>query len=318
MQARIPFSLTEAAVAWISARANSLSASTERAYRGEVDRLAQFYAVKYGGLSLEGFTKEIWEDYLVELRGARQHVVTCREKPLSASSVSQAIRITTAFLRWARDEELLQWAPKAVRGTSMQVTLTSKLRSPLVDLSADVELMHPALEVILTNRPANDATLDELRAQLAVGLAYWAGLRSSEIAALRVGHLINKRRYLELRQPSPKSIIVVSGSAAETWQRYRAAREAAGERITKSSPVIASLGSKNPISSWSVWALIAQHVKNKTGLKRNHSPQSLRRSRVVAMGSEVATEINDLAKYARRSSVDFVPSFGGAQVTANG
>ncbi len=253
----------------------------------------------------------------MELRGPRQHVVTCREKPLSASSVSQAIRITTAFLRWARDEELLQWAPKAVRGTSMQVTSPSNLRSPLVDLSADVEPMHPALESILTKRPPNDATLDELRAHLAVGLAYWAGLRSSEIAALRVVHLINRGRALELCQLSPNTSIVVSGSVAETWEQYRARREAAGERITKRSPVIAALGSNTPISSWSVWALIAQHVKNITGLKRHHSPQSLRRSRVVAMGSEVAAEINDLAIYARRSCVDFVPSIGGAPVNIN-
>lgn len=308
MQEINAFSLTEAAVVWISARENRLSASTERAYRGEIDRLAQFYAVKYGDLDLDGFTQDVWEDYLDELRGTRQHVVTCRKEPLSPSSLSQAIRITTAFLRWARDEELLRWAPKAVRGTSSQGALSSKPRSPLVDLSAHVEPLHPAVEGLLSNRPADGATLEELRAQLAAGLAYWAGLRSSEIAALRWGHLANEGGVLELRHPRLNSLFAVHGNVAATWQRYCTAREKTGELLTKRSPVIAALGSNDPISAWSVWALIAKHVQNVTGIKRHHSAQSLRRSRVVAMGSKFGAEINELAKYARRSSVDFVPS----------
>lgn len=308
MQEVDAFSFTDAAVMWINTRENRLSASTERAYRGEIDRLAQFYAVKYGGLNLEGFTLEIWEDYLDELRGHRQHVVTCREDPLLPSSVSQAIRITTAFLRWARDEDLLRWSPKAARSSSSHAASPSRRRSPLLDLSAHEEPMHPALEGLLSSCPADDATLEELRAQLAVGLAYWAGFRSSEIAALRGVHIANVRGGLELRHPRLDSSIAVQGNVAATWQRYSAAREKAGALLTKRSPVIAALGSNDPISAWGVWALIAQHVQIVTGIRRHHSAQSLRRSRVEAMGSKFAAEINELAKYAQRSRLDFVPS----------
>lgn len=310
MQEINAFSFTDAAVVWINTRENRLSASTERAYRGEIDRLAQFYAVKYGGLNLEGFTQKIWEDYLDELRGTRQHVVTCRQVPLSRTSVSQAIRITTAFLRWARDEELLRWSPKTVRRTSSHLASPSKSRSPLVDFSAHVDPLHPALEGLLSSYPADDASLEELRAQLAAGLAYWAGLRSSEIAALKGGHIANEGGVLELRHPRLDNIIAVHGNVAATWLRYSAAREKAGSLLTKRSPVIAALGSNDPISAWSVWALITQHVQTITGIKRHHSAQSLRRSRVVAMGSKFAAEIDELAKYAQRSSVDFVPSVG--------
>ncbi len=308
MQRTDVVSFADAAVRWICRRENRLSASTERAYRGEIDRLAQFFAVKYGGLGLGEFTQEMWEDYLDELRGVRRHVVTCRKKPLSPASAGQAVRIATAFLRWARDDGLLAWTPKAVRGASGCSGSASMSRSPLVDLSADSEPMHPALETLLASPPAIGATLEELRAQLAVGLAYWAGLRTSEIAALRKDDLVINKAVVELRHPRRQSTASLGGNVATVWIQYQAAREDAGWVLTERSPVVAALGSDGPISAWSVWALIAQRVENVTGIEKHHSAQSLRRARIAAIGSKCAAEVDELAKYAHRANVDFLPS----------
>ena len=305
MQVTNAVSFAEAAVMWISRRESRLSASTERAYRGEVDRLAQFFAVKYGGLALEEFTQDVWEAYLGELRGVRQHVVTCRERPLSSSSADQAIRITTAFLRWARDEQLLAWAPKPAGAMSRG---KRSARKPLVDMSCAVEPMHPRLEGMLSNPPSQEASLEELRAQLCIGLAYWAGLRSSDIAALKIADIEISGAAVELRHPRLGTPSTVHGNVAAAWSRYRSARENAESILTSNSPVVAALASGEPVSAWSVWSLIAQCVEEVTGNESHHSAQSLRRSRVATIGSKCAAEIDELARYAHRANVDFLPA----------
>lgn len=307
MQTSNVVSFADAAVVWIRDRDHRLSASTERAYRGEVNRLAQFFAVKYGGLALEEFTQEQWENYVGELQGVRQHVVTCKYEPLCPSSAAQAVRICMAFLRWARDEHMLSWAPKTV-SISGGRKAAHNTRRPLVDLSADAEPLHPSIDALLIEVPESDATQEALRAQLAVGLAYWGGLRSSDIAALRGGDIATKGSAVELRHPRLDSVTTIYGNVAATWQHYRAVREEAGETLTRLSPVVAALGSNVPISAWSVWALIAQHIEVVTGVKKLYSAQSLRRARVAAMGAKCATDIDELSKYAHRSRVDFAPS----------
>lgn len=307
MQTSDVVSFADAAVVWIRDRNHRLSASTERAYRGEVDRMAQFFAVKYGGLALEEFTQEQWESYVRELQGVRQHVVTCRGEPLSPSSAAQAIRICTAFLRWARDEDLLSWAPKTVLISGGRKGALNP-RRPLVDLSVDAEPLHPAIEALLIKVPESDATQEALRAQLAVGLAYWGGLRSSDIAALRSGDITTKGSAVELRHPRLDSVTTIYGNVAATWHQYRVVREEAGETMTRRSPVVAALGSNGPISAWSVWALIARHIEIVSGVEKLYSAQSLRRARVAAIGAKCATDIDELSKYAHRARVDFAPS----------
>lgn len=308
MQATDVVSFADAAVAWINEREIPLSASTERAYRGEVDRMAQFFAVKYGGLSLGEFNQEHWDDYVEELQGLRQHVVTCRHEPLSPSSVAQAIRIGAAFLRWARDEGFLAWAPKTTGTPTGRKTVQSALRRPLVDLSVDEEPLHPAIEALLVKAPEHCATEAALRAQLALGLAYWGGLRSSDIAALRGTDIATEGDVVKLRHPRLNGVSSIQGSVAATWRRYRAAREDSGIVLSRRSPVVAALGADAPISAWSVWALIAQHIEAVTGIEKLYSAQSLRRARVAALGSKCATSIDELSRYARRSRVDFVSS----------
>lgn len=270
--------------------------------------MAQFFAVKYGGLALGEFTRDHWDDYVDELQGLRQHVITCRPVPLSPSSAGQAIRIGAAFLRWARDEGLLAWAPKTSRTIADGKTKPSALRRPLVDLSVDLEPLHPAIEYLLVNTPEYDATEEALRAQLALGLAYWGGLRSSDIAALRWADITVEEAAVYLRHPRLNSVSVIHGSLAVTWRRYRAAREQAGKVMSQRSPVVSALGADEPISTWSVWALLAQHIEAVTGIEKLYSAQSLRRARVAALGSNCATAINELSKYAQRSKVDVVPS----------
>lgn len=267
--------------------------------------MAQFFAKKYGGLALGEFTEEHWQDYVRELQGVRRHVVTCRDNPLSPSSSAQAIRISAAFLRWARDEGVLSWSPKTPRPSNSRKAISSS-RRPLVDLSLDAEPLHPALESLLMKMPESNATPEVLRARLAVGLAYWGGLRSSDIAALREGDIVTKRDLVEVRHPRLDIVVTIHGNVAATWHQYRAAREEAGETLTQRSPVVAALRTNEPISAWSVWALIAQQVEIVTGIEKLYSAQSLRRARVAAMGSKSATEIFQLSQYTHRSHVDFV------------
>jgi site-specific recombinase XerD len=308
MQAFSATSFTEAALAWIHHRDSRLSSSTERAYRGEIDRMAQFFAAKYGGLNLGEFTSEHWQDYIEELQGERRHVFTCREKQLSPSSAAQAIRVSAAFLRWARDDGLLSWAPKTVwaRGSNK---ITTHSRQPLVNLSVESEPLHPALAALLMKEPAANATQEMLRAQLAVGLAYWGGLRSSEIAMLRCGDIAIKNNAIELRHPRLKRVITIHGNVVATWHQYRTAREKAIGPLTQRSPIVAALRLNEPISSWSVWSLIAQHTESLTGIEKLYSAQSLRRARITAMAEKCALNIKEISKYSRRSRVDFSTAF---------
>lgn len=307
MQVPHVLSFAEATVAWIRDRDSRLSPSTERAYRGEVDRMAQFFAVKYGGLALGDFTQEHWQDYVGELQGVRRHVVSCRDTPLASSSAAQAIRIGSAFLRWARDEGLLAWSPRTSRTPEDHLAPRNR-RRPLVNLSGNAEILHPALDELLMKEPDSGATSAALRAQLAVGLAYWGGLRSSDIAALRKGDMSTNGADLELRHPRLKSVTTIHGNVAATWHQYCLAREHAGDSLTRRSPVIAALDSHDPISAWCVWALIAQHVEVITGVAKLYSAQSLRRARVAVMGKHCAADINKISAYAHRSYVDFEAS----------
>jgi site-specific recombinase XerD len=300
-------SFADAAVDWIRQREVRLSASTERAYRGEVDRLAQFFAKKYGGLALGEFTEAHWNDYLSELCGVRRHVVTCRKKPLAQGSAEQAIRISAAFLRWARDDGLLPWAPRMAQALPAPRSARSSHRRTLVDFSVEAEFVHPALGNLLSHPPVADAGLSELRAQMAVSLAYWAGLKSGEIASLKNGDIVTDGIHFQLRHPRLKSVSTISGNLSATWVQYRCMREEVGAALNQRSPVIAALGSDQSISAWSVWALITQHVEKVTGIRQHHSAQSLRRSRIKAMTAEYAPQIGELARYTQRSTIDFVP-----------
>lgn len=298
-------SLSEAGARWICKRDVPLSKSTERAYRGEVDRLAQFFAVKHGGLMLSEFNEAHWVDYIDEIRGIRSHVVTCRKKPLAPASVEQAIRISAAFLRWARDDGLLSWAPKAKKMYTTSSSEVQRLRWSLVSFPVEVAPVHPDLHAALNNPLDMEADLRLLRAHLVILLAYWGGLGSSEIAALRCGDLLVDAGALRLRHPRSNSPEEIKGDAVNTWLRYLAVRAERDVLLTRKSPAIARLGSDDPISSWSVWVLIAQFVARVTGQEQHHSAQSLRRLRIRQMASDLEPSIGALAQYSRRNRVDF-------------
>lgn len=247
MQAPFAVSFADATVVWVRDRDNRLSSSTVRAHRGEFGRMAQFFTVKFGGLARREFTEEHWQDYVGKLQGVRQHAVTCRNDPLSPSSAAQAIRIGSAFLRWAWDEGLLSWRPKTLQ-TSGGRKADPGSRRPLVDLSVDAEPLYPALEALLMKVPESDATQEALRARLAVGLAYWGGLRASDIAALRGGVIATKGDVVKVRHPRLNSVAPIDGNVAATWHQYRVVREEVDGTLTRRSPVFAALGSSEPIS----------------------------------------------------------------------
>ncbi|WP_460480744.1 hypothetical protein [Comamonas humi] len=298
-------SLAEAATEWVRKRDVPLSKSTERAYRGEVDRLAQFFAAKHGGLMLSEFNEVHWDEYIDEVRGTRPHVMSCKEKPLAPASVEQAIRISAAFLRWARDDGLLSWAPKARRMHTCASSEVPSLRRPLVGFSADKEQVHPNLYAALHNPLDKEADIGLLRAHLAVLLAYWGGLGSSDIAALRCCDMLTDTGVLRLLHPRSKSIKETQGDVVNTWLRYIDIRQNNDVSLTCKSPAIARLDSDEPISSWSVWALIVQFVAQVTDQEQHHSAQSLRRLRIRQMAFELEPSIGALAQYTQRSRVDF-------------
>ncbi len=305
MQGKNVISFADASVAWICRRKPRLCASTERAYKGEIDRLAQFFAMKYGGLTLQEFEETHWLDYLREVRGVRKHVVTRKNKSLTPNSAIQAARISAAFLRWARDQGLLAWTPTSNQATSVVTATSLRRRRPLVDLSLVPEPMNPAMAVLLHQPPAANAALGDLRAQLVVCLAYWGGLRSSDIAALRNGHISIDGANVKIRHPRLGGTVTLRGNVAASWTQYRSARENAGGRLKKTSPVISALGSNEPITAWSIWALITKYTESVTGTPKHHSPQALRRARIATLGASYAAGIREVASFTRLAHVDF-------------
>lgn len=258
--------LPEACFAWLAANPH-LSAASRTSYQGEIDRLGQYVAAKFGLLTIGELNPGHWEKYLRAMRRSRKTVRTRRSDVLKTSSVLQAMRISRQFLIWCAEQGLLEWWPPRVK-----LAPGAQARAATESPSEIPALLRLALAGGLQGEPSSQ---QEARALLAINLAYWGALDAGELAALKVAQM----------QTWARGGLLLVGGAREVylphhvhllWRKYLALRE--GEldtRLVPDAPLLASLGAQAPLRPWSIWAMV-KTWQEELGVGPAFSPRMLR------------------------------------------
>ncbi|HEY7599674.1 MAG TPA: site-specific integrase, partial [Candidatus Limnocylindrales bacterium] len=147
--------------------ARDTSAHTQRAYRTAVSQYLDWLAAREGDWRSPGRT--LVRGYLAELQS----------RSLARTSISSRLAALRSFYRYARREGLVDGDPLAAVATPRQPR-----RLPRVLAVEQVEQLLDAIE----EPPRSEvSTALRLRDRALIETAYAAGLRISELAALRVG-----------------------------------------------------------------------------------------------------------------------------------
>ncbi len=290
----------EAVELWLVVRRVPLSAASERAYRGEVGRLAAYAASVLKSLHAGELSENEWLEYLRSMKFDRSSILPRRSVTLSPSSLDQARRITASFLRWLHDQGVLSWTPDRVvaRGTS-------RARSPivLVPLANRPEAACEFRAALSGNLPASPS-LKELRAHLVLNFAYWGGLTTSEIAQLKVSNLrvLPGQRGLDIRLESPQSPPAQPHHVAKLWRKYLAVRTEIAGHLNPERPAIVGLRTSEPLSSWAVWAIMKEWEES---FGRRLTSSSLRRDYLDTRTGVARQELQRISDYTRCTYVDY-------------
>lgn len=257
-------SIAEACVAWLAANSH-LSAHSRINYRGEIDRLGQYAAAKFGVLDVSDLSPMHWEKYLRAMAKSRKPVATRRSDVLKASSVLQAMRISRQFLNWCATKGLVTWHPPEIK-----LPTKASARAPK---AAPTELPQE-LRLALTGDSLKGESPRELRAVLAINLAYWGALEVSDLAALKVLNVVQRETKMLLAVAGRE--VYLPEHVCSLWHRYRGVREEElRARLSPKAALLASLESQVPLRPWSVWAMVKKWHKEQE-LEPALSPRSLR------------------------------------------
>lgn len=255
----------EACVDWLAANPH-LSAASKTSYQGEIDRLGQYVAAKFGLLKIGQLNPGHWEQYLRAMRRSRKTVRTRRSDVLKASSLLQAMRISRQFLIWCAEQDLLNWWPPRVK-LAPSIQARAATESPL-EIPA---LLRLALAGGLQGEPS----AQEARALLAINLAYWGALDAGELSELKVSQMLTRARdglllvggAREVRLPHHVHLL---------WRNYLALREEELDtHLVPDAPLLASLGAQAPLRPWSIWAMVKSWQEDR-GIRSAFSPRTLR------------------------------------------
>jgi site-specific recombinase XerD len=237
--------IADACIAWLAANPH-LSPHTRIAYQGEIDRLGQYAAARFSVLAVSELSPTHWEKYLRGMARSRKSVNTRRSEVLKPSSLLQAMRISRQFLIWCGRTELLAWWPPKVKlPTLLQARTPRTIARELPQ----------ALRLVLIGESSTGKSPHELRAVLAMNLAYWGALDVGDLAALKVQNLV-RRGSMTLLAVSGREVHLPD-HVRSLWHRYRTVREVElGARLAPNASLLASLGAQAPLRPWSVWAMV--------------------------------------------------------------
>ncbi len=270
--------LAEASLAWLT-ESKHLAESTRKSYRGEVDRLGQYLAAKFGLLHVGDLQRDHWEKYIRSVGRGRREVATRRQDVLSASSAIQAVRINRQFLMWCAKHELIDWIPnRTVQSRQVRESKQTNLRSLPVEVS----------RALLGKVELED--VEVARAVFGVNLAYWGALDAVEISRLKVEDLV--------LAPSPHLKFQGDGRSVKLpdhlsnlWKIYRRFRyKSLGVPVNKNAPLISHLRAEKPVRPWSIWAMIKQW-QERWQIDQYVSPRSLRMNFLRSVADEQSANL---------------------------
>lgn len=299
MQSQLTYA--EAVELWLEDRRGSLSEASERAYRGEVGRLAAFAASSLASLRVDELSEAGWLDYLAAMSRDRSSISPRRSDILASGSLDQARRITAIFLRWLQEHGVISWVPRRAPAKG-----SCKARSPIVQpLSENKPARAREFTDALSGNAAVLSSMKELRANLVLNFAYWGGLTASEISQLKVGNVqvLPRKRGLQVEIDTSHSLPLQPPHVADLWRKYLAARAELEGNPPASGPAIARLRASGPVSSWAVWAILKDWEKSFGGTLTS---RTIRREYLDARLDPARQELERVAHYMRCTHIDYV------------
>jgi integrase/recombinase XerC len=242
------------------------SAHTIRAYRNELNRLAEY-------LGPEMRWKEI--DHTL-LRGYLS-VLQTRKKPLSKVSVARALAAVRSLFKWLAKEGVVQQNP---------AKLVSRPKLPIkLPRVPTTEEMNAILDSPLPENaafPERDGAIFEL--------LYGCGLRNSELIGIELGDIDEANGLILVRGKGKKQRYVpLEGAAAEALQRYRQARQSLLNSAGRNTRKLFINRRGGPLTTRSVGRIVKQIAISK-GLPPDVHPHTLRH----AFGTHMLAEGADL------------------------
>lgn len=283
----LPLDLDELAEQWLSGR--HLSGATQRAYRLELSRFIRWTSsvgLAMGELRLEhlgAFGRCLASERPSDL--TRVGV----SRPLLRSSIVQARRIVSAWMRWAAANS---WLHPSVAGP-LNWPGDARMGESQSNLRAG-----PLQAALKAERPT---TADGARASFVSALAFWLGLGPAEIADLRRGDVRVGKCGVEVRVPTPdgKRWIPAPSSLHKAWQSYDAVRPPGGTHAVGSQRVTDS-----PLSTATI-ARIIREGAGESARARSAAKLNARRLRAAFINLAISRgwSTDDLAAHLRRQSI---------------
>jgi site-specific recombinase XerD len=260
---------------WL-ASSPDLSESARSAYRGEINRLAEFMADQ-GIRGARQMHESHWLEYLAAVVQDRDAIASRRRPALKVTSALQAARITRLFLRHCYLRRWISWVPLGPRKCKVERLPLHRALSP------------GAIELLLGPTPAGE---QNARALAAISLAFWAAMKPREIAAARLCDLKLDEQQAELAVIGrPQPILLPTLALQHLWayhdQRRRAVEESdegwegdqGGARVSRDEgasrrarggdmPLISQLGTYAAVTPHRVWTLLKGWPPDSAGEQR--------------------------------------------------
>ena len=229
-----------------------LSKNTLMAYRRDLKRYL-FFLGKKGTASLDSVNRKVIMEYLLKER----------DRGMNASSVARGLVAIRMFHRFLTEEG-------KIREDVTEALEAPKLWKHLPDCLSVQEV-----EALL--KAPNSRKAQGIRDQACLELMYATGLRASEAAGLKMGHLNFDLGYIRIIGKGDKERIVPMGrSAKKSVRRYL---EQVRPRWVKGDPgdalFVSRLGKK--LSRQTVWMILKKYV-HAAGLRKKVYPHILRHS----------------------------------------
>lgn len=292
-----PSTFTDAVLAWLADRQHPLSEASRRTYRGEVDRLATFVAARDRTIYLNDLREHQWLNYLDAMSDDRTDIASRRKDVLATRSLAQARRITSNFLRWAFARKIIDWHPPPT-------TSDRDLRAPLVNRAlAPPQKASSHVSQALQLPPPTGLSLREIRSRLVLHLAYWMGLKCTEIANLKVRHIKASRAALQVHAEKLVGPLPSAPQAtAQLWKMYLAERTKSLGPVSLGEPLICDLRGSGAVTAWTIWAVLREWGES------DASPvtaRGLRRFALARLAERIVGELDDISAYARCDYIDY-------------
>ncbi len=229
-----------------------LSKNTLMAYQRDLERYLSFLK-KNGVSSIDSVNRKMIMDFLLKER----------DRGLNASSVARGLVAIRMFHRFLTEEG-------KIKEDVTEVLEAPKLWKHLPDYLSIQEI-----EALL--KSPNLRKAQGIRDQACLELMYATGLRASEVADLKTGHINFETSYLRITGKGEKQRIVPMGrSARDSVKKYLERVRSKWVKDGDQDALFVSRSGKK-LSRQTIWMILKKYIRN-AGLKKRVYPHILRHS----------------------------------------